>query len=214
MNAELVRLLTKLPLLGSALRRGRARGAPGEVPLREIGWDEFETLVVEGFLRRGYHLAGPSRSAAVGGDLLLRRERETYLVHCKAWRSAKVGVSTMQTLHAAMRARGVDGGFVLSFGRVGREAARFAALERIQVLAGPALEALIEPVRRDRLRAADAPLHAQTPPVQRAVPPSPSCPLCGKPMRLRKARRGRSAGRGFWACIGHPDCKGLRALVT
>jgi hypothetical protein len=37
--------------------------------------------------------------------------------------------------------------------------------------------------------------------------------LCAKPMRLRTAKRGAHSGRGFWACIGHPDCKGLRAIT-
>lgn len=35
----------------------------------------------------------------------------------------------------------------------------------------------------------------------------PECPNCGKPMRLRAARSGRS----FWGCAAWPDCKGTRA---
>jgi restriction system protein len=49
--------------------------------------------------------------------------------------------------------------------------------------------------------------------VHRAVPESPPCPLCGKAMRMRTAKRGSRAGHGFWGCIAHPDCKGLRPLV-
>jgi hypothetical protein len=32
-------------------------------------------------------------------------------------------------------------------------------------------------------------------------------------MRLRTAKRGSHAGHGFWGCIDHPHCKGLRALA-
>jgi len=142
--------------------------------------------------------------------LLLRRERETYLVYCKTWRSKKVGLSAVKALQQAMQARGADGGFLLSFGRVGREAARYAGGEKIQLLEGPALKALIEPVRQSR-RPAAAPVDGA--PVKRAVPESPSCPLCGKAMRMRTAKRGSRAGRGFWGCIEHPHCKGLRALA-
>jgi hypothetical protein len=73
---------------------------------------------------------------------------------------------------------------------------------------------LIEPIRAAR-RAAPATPDADvtSPGVRRAVPESPSCPLCGKAMRLRTAKRGSHAGRGFWGCIGHPHCKGLRALA-
>jgi len=36
-------------------------------------------------------------------------------------------------------------------------------------------------------------------------PPSPQCPLCGKPMRQRKSAKG-----DFWGCSTFPDCKGTR----
>ncbi|NTV98643.1 MAG: four helix bundle protein [Chlorobiaceae bacterium] len=38
---------------------------------------------------------------------------------------------------------------------------------------------------------------------------SPKCPKCGKPMSLRTARNGKSAGRQFWGCTGYPECKGI-----
>jgi len=41
---------------------------------------------------------------------------------------------------------------------------------------------------------------------------APSCPLCGKPMALRTARKGARAGSQFWGCGGFPECKGTRAL--
>lgn len=39
--------------------------------------------------------------------------------------------------------------------------------------------------------------------------PIPQCPKCGKPMALRTAQKGKSAGKQFWGCTGYPDCKGL-----
>jgi four helix bundle suffix protein len=39
--------------------------------------------------------------------------------------------------------------------------------------------------------------------------PIPPCPKCGKPMALRTARKGKSAGRQFWGCTDYPDCTGL-----
>jgi restriction system protein len=208
-------MLSNIPLF-SALRRpppAKATADAGPAPIEEIGWDEFERLVIEGFVRRGYHSTGAARAAGPGGDLLLRRDRETYLIYCKAWRSKKIGLSAVKALHQAMQARGANGGFLLSFGRAGREAARFAGSKAIQLLDGPALKALIEPARPARpATKAAAPVEAVAP-VDRAVPESPSCPLCGKGMRLRTAKRGSHAGRGFWGCIDHPHCKGLRALA-
>ncbi len=40
---------------------------------------------------------------------------------------------------------------------------------------------------------------------ERAKPPSPECPQCGMPMRLRTSAKGR-----FWGCSAFPACKGTR----
>jgi four helix bundle suffix protein len=36
----------------------------------------------------------------------------------------------------------------------------------------------------------------------------PDCPVCGKIMALRTARKGKKAGLQFWGCTGYPECKG------
>lgn len=204
-------------MLAAWLRPTRGGAAAHELPLEALGWDEFQRLVIEGFLRRGYHASGEFRSLTPGSDLLLRHHRETYLVDCKAWQSRKVDVSAVQALQRAILARGVNGGILVTAGRVGRHAARAAAAARIQMIDGAALKALVDPVRRKvAANPADDDMLADTVPAnasQRAIPESPNCPLCSKPMRLRTARRGRHAGHGFWSCIDHPHCKGLRALT-
>lgn len=40
----------------------------------------------------------------------------------------------------------------------------------------------------------------------------PSCPRCGKPMVLRTARKGKSAGKQFWGCSEYPACAGMVEL--
>lgn len=35
----------------------------------------------------------------------------------------------------------------------------------------------------------------------------PVCPVCGKIMALRIARKGKNEGRSFWGCTGYPECK-------
>jgi four helix bundle suffix protein len=39
--------------------------------------------------------------------------------------------------------------------------------------------------------------------------PVPPCAVCGKPMVLRTAQKGKSAGKQFWGCSGYPGCKNL-----
>lgn len=41
---------------------------------------------------------------------------------------------------------------------------------------------------------------------------APTCPECGSPMRLRKAKTGPKAGEQFWGCSQFPNCKGIRLL--
>jgi len=41
---------------------------------------------------------------------------------------------------------------------------------------------------------------------------APVCPLCGKPMALRTARKGAHAGSQFWGCTGYPECKGTQRV--
>jgi four helix bundle suffix protein len=53
----------------------------------------------------------------------------------------------------------------------------------------------------------------RTDPTDRADPTEaalPNCPLCGKPMTLRTARKGAQAGSQFWGCSGYPECRGTR----
>lgn len=39
---------------------------------------------------------------------------------------------------------------------------------------------------------------------------APPCPLCGKPMQKRLAKRGPRAGHPFWSCPDYPACNGTR----
>ncbi|WP_186190007.1 hypothetical protein [Burkholderia gladioli] len=43
-------------------------------------------------------------------------------------------------------------------------------------------------------------------------PSPPLCPLCHASMEVKKARKGRNAGKNFWSCRRFPDCYGSRDL--
>ena len=42
---------------------------------------------------------------------------------------------------------------------------------------------------------------------------APACPLCGKPMIRRVAKKGINSGREFWSCSGYPECNGTRNIT-
>ncbi len=52
--------------------------------------------------------------------------------------------------------------------------------------------------------------HAMKHPTDPSDTKAPACKLCGKPMALRTARKGKSEGRSFWGCTGYPECKGTK----
>ena len=223
----------------ASLRLRRAAGtAPGSttasVDLQTLRWREFEILVGRAFELQGYHMNEPGAAGSDASiDLLMRKERQTYLVHCKAWRAEKVNIETVQAARAAMQARGAVGGFVLSAGRFSREAIAAASGYNVRVVDGPALQALLLQGRAQEARSeraqADAvdtePARLEVPapaaPAAKvpAAPPAAAsaelalpCPLCGGDMKQRLAKRGVNAGRYFWGCVRHPECRGTRRV--
>lgn len=41
---------------------------------------------------------------------------------------------------------------------------------------------------------------------------APTCPLCGKPMIKRMAKKGVNSGKEFWSCSSYPNCNGTRNI--
>jgi len=41
---------------------------------------------------------------------------------------------------------------------------------------------------------------------------APMCPVCGKPMIKRVAKKGINSGKEFWSCSGYPECNGTRKI--
>ena len=42
---------------------------------------------------------------------------------------------------------------------------------------------------------------------------APTCPVCGKPMIKRAAKKGINSGKEFWSCSGYPECNGTRNIT-
>lgn len=65
----------------ASLSMSSTTSAPG---IEGMNWREFEFLVGEAFRRQGYQVVETGgRAAKDGADLVLRKDRETFLVHCK-----------------------------------------------------------------------------------------------------------------------------------
>ena len=173
--------------------------------LNAMSGRQFEALVGEAFLRRGYAVTGTGGGGADGeGDLVLRMKGETSLVQCRQWRALKVGVNAVRELHGVMAAKGAAGGFVVTSGVFTEEAQAFARGKNIELMDGKALHALI--------RGVSVPARILRDPLSVMTTGAPFCPECQSRMVKRKARRGADAGKVFWSCARYPDCKGTREV--
>jgi len=139
----------------SALRRRATRGRAAAVKsgnavdaVEVTTKREFEALVMHAFRAQGYHV---TETGGGGVDMVLRKERKTYLVDCRQWRSAKVGVEVIEALTKVVTARGAAGAFVVTTGRFSREATAFAGLQNVRLIDGAVLKTLIQrrPAGRD-----------------------------------------------------------------
>ena len=190
--------------------------------LDSMSWREFELLVGEGFRRRGYAVKETGGGGADGGiDLVLTKDGERLLVQCKQWKAFKVGVSTVRELYGVMAAYGAAGGFVVTSGRFTPDATAFAQGRNVHLLDGPALLQLLREGRSKPLTTDTDSVLPSTSTFSPTMPPrsiptmaeAPSCPQCGKQMVQRVARRGASAGKGFWGCSDFANgCRGTREI--
>jgi restriction system protein len=172
--------------------------------LGNMSWQQFEFMVSEAFRRKGYSVAEKGRGGTVGVfDLVLKKQNETFLVHCKQWRAIKVGVRAVHELHEAMAARGAKGGFAVTAGVFTDEARAFAKARHIELMDGKVLRGLVRRVRQPARVSLRDPLSVLT-------TGAPFCPECQGRMMKRRSRRGAHDGKEYWRCLRHPDCTGTR----
>jgi restriction system protein len=178
----------------------RVRKDPA-VDISSLTWQQFESLIGEGFRRRGFQISRRGGAAPDGGiDLILTRDKERSLVQCKQWRARSVGVTVVRELYGVMAAENATGGFVVTSGKFSKEAVAFASGRNIELFDGDKVDAL---VRDGKPMPADM------------IPPSPNpsgrpaCPRCLTPMVERVAKRGKHAGKRLWGCQHYPRCGGL-----
>ncbi len=173
--------------------------------LRETPWKDFEYLVAEAYRRQGYQVDYSLGRGADGGvDLTLRKDGLTSLAQCKQWKVFSVGAPVVREMFGLMTAEKADQAIIVTTGNFTRDARDFAAGKPVTLVDGQELLALVQLVQT-------RPPGIET----RTITPSsdstaPACPLCGKPMVQRTARRGSNAGSQFWGCSAYPACKGTR----
>lgn len=195
--------------------------------IRNLSWDQFEEMVGDAFRSKGYTVHQTERGADGGVDLVLNRGGELYLVQCKQWRAAKVGVQVVRELYGVMSARGAAGGFVVTSGDFTPDAFKFAKGTSVELVDGAALTQMFksrsgDPIPSASANSDDKPL-PDSAPEHGSVDPSAValraakrlvCPRCGGAMTPRFGRNqsGGIRDRMFLGCLAFPQCRGTRQI--
>ena len=173
-----------------------------------LTWQQFESLVAEGFRQRGFTVTEKGGAAPDGGvDLILARGHERFLVQCKQWRAQQVPVTIVRELYGVMAAQQAAGGYVVTSGRFTQDAIAFAAGRNIELIDGKTLPALLRESKNAGAAATREPLTTTQ------VASTPACPRCHEPMVPRVAKRGANLGSEFWGCRRYPKCKTTLAKI-
>jgi restriction system protein len=126
-------------------------------------------------------------------------------VQCKRWNHFKVGVEPVRELLGVMAAEQADRGIFVTTGRYTSAALEFATDQPLELIDGTKVAEMLRSLNS----------HQATPTVPDNIPlpdiPAVShCPMCNGLMVLKKARRGKNAGKNFGGCSRYPSCDGLR----
>ncbi|WP_280152710.1 restriction endonuclease [Piscinibacter sp. XHJ-5] len=110
-------------------------------------WTEFAAVLEEGFRRQGYEVA---RLADAAADLQLTQAGRTTLVSAKRWKAARLGIEPLRDLHKVVERREAHGGLCIALGEVSDNARDFAKAQRIELMQGDQLAALLHGVALPR----------------------------------------------------------------
>ncbi|MGY1520169.1 restriction endonuclease [Luteimonas sp. A482] len=119
------------------LRRDETRA--GIKALSGVSWRAFIHMVLDALSRRGFSRLVDEDNPAGDTEYMLERKGEHWLLSCKHGSAFVLGRLTVNELARAMDMKGAAGGFLLTQGRITDDARPVAALQRIELLDGPAL---------------------------------------------------------------------------
>jgi restriction system protein len=109
-----------------------------------MSWGQFELLAVEAFRRRGFQITERGSSGEDGSrNLELRRGRQRFVAHCKAWRNTEVGIGAVRELYSMVVVTKAQGGIAITSGSFSLEARTFAAGRQLQLIDGQTLREML-----------------------------------------------------------------------
>jgi tRNA(Leu) C34 or U34 (ribose-2'-O)-methylase TrmL len=155
----LLALLAALALL-LVLVRIVYRSTPRDVAIGDLSPEalcrlrptEVGRFVRHAFGLRGYQAVSSSDTDLADDcalDLELRKDRQTYVVRCKHWKSVRVDADAVRDFHAQIVSSRAAGGFLLSTGRFSQESVRYVRDCNLTLIDGKLLKTWGKPGTRE-----------------------------------------------------------------
>ena len=121
------------------VRLRRDETLAGIKALSGVSWRVFIHMVLDALSRRGFGRLVDEENPAGDTEYMLERDGEHWLLSCKHGSAFVLGRLTVNELSRAIELKGAVGGFLVTQGRITDDARPVAALQRIELLDGPAL---------------------------------------------------------------------------
>jgi restriction system protein len=119
----------------------------------EMPWSTFSEAIEEGFRRDGHAVA---RHPGPAADFELTKNGRVTLVSAKRWKAVRTGIEPLRELLKAREARDADDCIYVAIGEITDNARKFAAANRVQILQGAELAALMPRARRPATRSSSS----------------------------------------------------------
>jgi restriction system protein len=166
--------------------------------LRTIDPREFEELICRLFERMGYQVTRTPYAGDGGVDAYMRRDGCLSILQCKRVRGS-VGEPILRDLFGTMHAETASSAFVVTTGKISRQARAWIKEKPIFLMELPELHQLLQ----KHFTETDVVPHDFSP----TTTSDQLCPRCGSFLHVVRGRRGQFVG-----CKAYPKCLYTRDL--
>lgn len=111
----------------------------GIVALSAVSWRVFIHMVLDAWSRRGFERVVDHEQVSGDRDFVLEKHGQRWLLSCKHGSAFVLGKPVVNELANEVNLKGAAGGFLVTQGQITDDARPVAALQRIELLDGPAL---------------------------------------------------------------------------
>lgn len=122
-----------------------ARIADTVASVRAMAWPAFADALTAGLQREGWKVAPIDDPTA---EFELEQGWRRAIVSARRWKAARTGIEPLRDLQAARERREVHDAIFVIVGELSEQAVKYAQQQRIRLVRGPELAAMLPPQRR------------------------------------------------------------------